>query len=153
MTKPEKIKIVAEPEEDSRFHFVGKLPDGRQFMAFVTGAFPEEQPFGPPEVHRWYAVLHLFDDDGNHVSTRVANGGTDAEGRDKACARAITQLEEMLQALGGGKLCNIQVRLFEHQEDGYRFGLIYNSEEDDESVMLEPNDIMFHAPYDARYST
>ena len=42
MAKPDKIRI---PLDEGRFENVGRLPDGRQFMAYVTGAFPTGMEF------------------------------------------------------------------------------------------------------------
>jgi hypothetical protein len=40
MAKPDKLCIAYEDSDSGHFNAVGKLPDGTQFMAFVTGAFP-----------------------------------------------------------------------------------------------------------------
>ena len=40
MAKPDKLRIAYEDYDYGRFNCVGRLPDGTQFMAFVTGAFP-----------------------------------------------------------------------------------------------------------------
>lgn len=47
---------------------------------------------------------------------------------------------------------DINVGLFSVKDDGVTYGLIYeedDGEEDCEYVMLEPNDIMFHQPWDS----
>jgi hypothetical protein len=41
MSAPEKIRIFFEDVEHGRFSLIGRTPAGEQFMAFVTGAFPE----------------------------------------------------------------------------------------------------------------
>jgi len=142
-------------------------------MAFVTGAFPADWYGGKhlPEYlrnnwrsfKRWYAVLHRFDDAGNHLGTYAWSGGTTADGEDAAIRRANTILEELLTALGELRFCDVNVRTFGVEMDGYFFGLVYrcdDAEEVDnpqakvESIMLEPNDIMFHPPWDSgEYST
>lgn len=54
-------------------------------------------------------------------------------------------------------LCDIWVQPFAVQIDGVAHGLIYEQSEDgkgSEWVMLEPQDIMFHPPWDSgEYST
>jgi formate hydrogenlyase regulatory protein HycA len=172
---------VAEPDRllipyadfDDRFEFVGRYGDGHQFMAFVTGAFPADWWSGKnqPEYlrncwmwhKRWYAVIHRFDGAGSHIGTDAWSGGTTADGEKEAMERAERMLEELLTSLGERRSCDIAVRPFAVEIDGYRFGLIYKCVDADdpenpgaknEYVMLEPNDIMFHAPWDSgEYST
>jgi formate hydrogenlyase regulatory protein HycA len=143
-------------------------------MAFVTGAMPQAfwkgeiqpRPGEDPndlylEHKRWCAVLHRFDADGNHLRTETCLGGMDADGRRVACDRADDLLSAALSSLADVEFCEIELRLFSTEVDGVLFGLIYHSyEEQDgdekvfvEYVMLEPNDIMFHPPWDGTYST
>ena len=137
-------------------------------MGFVTGAFPKDWWSGayPPEYlqanwdrhKQWYAVLHRFDDEGNHIGSEIWSGGSTHAGQDAAIGRALRKLEEMRQGLGNVELCDIDVKPFAVEVDGYLFGLIYelknyddpaNPEGTYEFVMLEPNDIMFHPPWDS----
>ena len=142
-------------------------------MAFVTGAFPADWWSGryTPEYLRsrwaehkqWYAVLHRFDSGGDHLSTEARSGGTSGGGEREAIERAVGLLDEMLASLGECHPCDIEVRPFGVEIDGYFFGLVYRCEDSDdpddpgaacECVMLEPNDIMFHPPWDSgEYST
>jgi hypothetical protein len=173
MAAPDRLFIPWEEDEEDRFHLVGRYGDANQFMAFVTGAYPADWWSGkyPPEYlrtcwpkhKRWYAVLHRFDLDGNHLGTEAKSGGTSAEGEHKAIPRADWELLAMLKSLDRIRLCDIRVRTFGVEIDGYFFGLVYkcvNAEDLDdpaathEYVMLEPNDIMFHPPWDSgEYST
>jgi formate hydrogenlyase regulatory protein HycA len=173
MTAPEKLLVPYEDYESGRFTHVGRYGPGNQFMAFITGAFPRDWWSGrhPPEYlrshwaehKRWYAVLHRFDSDGNHSDTEVRPGGTTAGGEREAIERAHRELEALLSSLGEIHYCDIWVRPFEVEVDGYFFGLVYTCEDADdpddpdgviEYVMLEPNDIMFHPPWDSgEYST
>jgi hypothetical protein len=160
---PDKLRI---PHDGHRFEFVGHLPDGRQFMAFVTGAFPDGFKLNLntdewQKVKSWSAVLHLFDADGNHMSSEVKLGGYDVEGR-VATDKAWSALGKMLAQLKPGKpeLGDIWVRQFAMTVDGVTHSLLYDAfkgEEDGpmiECVMLEPRDIMFHPPWDSgEYST
>jgi hypothetical protein len=170
---PDRLMIPWEGYEYGRFGLVGRYGGGDQFMAFVTGAFPADWWSGsrPPEYlrtrwaehKRWYAVLHRFDADGNHLGTEARSGGTTASGESEAVGRADAELARLLAALGPHDLCDIRVRPFGVEFDGYFFGLEYKCEDAEdpgdptathESIMLEPNDIMFHPPWDSgEYST
>jgi formate hydrogenlyase regulatory protein HycA len=167
---PERLRV---PHDDHRFEHVGHYGNGNQFMAFVSGAFPADWWAGnrSPEYlqtrwaehKRWYAVLHRFDAAGNHLGTDAWSGGTTEEGQDEACERAWRKLGEMLSSLGRRRPGDIKVKPFRFEHDGYLFSLRYerNSYEDPddpeagyECVMLWPNDIMFHPPWDSgEYST
>ena len=70
------------------------------------------------------------------------------------------KLEEMITRLGEVKLGDIRVKRFRVEVEKIVHGLIYECElhEEDgreiEWVMLQPNDIMFHPPWDSgEYST
>jgi hypothetical protein len=159
---PDKVRI---PHQ--RFEYVGRLADGRQFMAFVTGAFPDGIKFDWVaddwrKFKSWSAVLHLFDAEGNHLSSEARLGGYDIEGRGVAGDKAYAELDEILVPLGPGKpvVCDIWVREFSTTIDGVTHSLqyeVFKAEEDGpivECVMLEPRDIMFHPPWDSgQYST
>jgi formate hydrogenlyase regulatory protein HycA len=158
---PDPLRI---PHDDDRFEYVGTYGSDRQFMAFVTGAFPGDNyypgPSGDWTSHkRWYAVLHHFDAEGDHLGTDAWSGGTTAEGENKAVERAYRKLDEMLASLGEYEFCDIAVKPFQYEQDGYRFALVYELNDEDpepipEHVMLWPNDIMFHPPWDSgEYST
>jgi hypothetical protein len=168
---PEKVRIPL----DGPFPCVGRLRDGRQFMAFVTGAMPaafERGEIWDPECRTaddyydkykgWHAVLHLFDADGNHLKTAARLGAMDSEGYSEACEKADRQLSELLAEVRGQnpKLCDILIRPFAKEIDGVRHALIYETIQPEEGaeviecVMLWPRDIMFHPPWDSgEYST
>jgi hypothetical protein len=168
MAEPDRLLIPFEDSDYERFNLVGRYAGGNQFMAFVTGAFPADWCSGrrPREYRRlcwaehkrWYAVLHRFGPDGNHLRTEVRSGGTTAGGQDEAIARADKELAELLQSLGPCEPCDIRVKPFGVEFDGYFFGLVYQLNNCDdpadpeatfECVMLQPNDIMFHPPWDS----
>jgi formate hydrogenlyase regulatory protein HycA len=173
VAEPELLLIPHEDFEYTRFSFVGRYGDGNQFMAFVTGAFPKDWWSGnyPPEYlrgrwaehKRWYAVLHRFGPGGDHLGTEARSGGTTAEGQAEAIDRAERELAVLLASVAPFRPCGIRVKLFGVEIDGYYFGLDYkcvdaedpeNPSATDEYVMLEPNDIMFHPPWDSgEYST
>jgi len=55
-------------------------------MAFVTGAFPEDDKFPPSDNDDWKsikrrgAVAHYFDAAGNHLNSDIRLGGFEIEG-------------------------------------------------------------------------
>jgi formate hydrogenlyase regulatory protein HycA len=115
------------------------------------------------EHKRSYAVLHRFDASGNHLGTDAWSGGTTADGEEEACGRACRKLAELLGSLGECQPGDICVKPFRFEQDGYLFGLLYKRHSHDdpdkpdagyECVMLWPNDVMFHRPWDSgEYST
>lgn len=163
MAPPDKLRIEL---DEGRFKNIGKLSDGTQFMAYVTGAMPDGMKYPSHEqayhYKRWLAVIHRFDAEGNHIGSEVRLGGYDREGRDISGDKAWEQLEEMYADLtvnGEPEFCDIWVKPFSVTIDGVSHGLFYrqyepddDDEEDDyegEWVMLEPNDVMFHPPWDS----
>lgn len=98
----------------------------------------------------------------HHLGTEARSGGTTAEGQGEAIERADKELAVLLASLEPLEPCDIQVRPFGAEIDGYFFGLVYKcvdaEDPDDPSAtyefMLEPNDTMFHPPWDnGEYST
>ena len=163
MAKPDKIRIPFVNDEESRFYYVGHYDGNNQFMAFVTGAFPDENKFPGPNdnwqsIKRWVAVIHCFDADGNHLESDIRLGGYQIE-RDQAAEKAWEELGNILKKLSTQKPKpgDIYVKPFSVKVDGVTYGLIYEQDEEDEESeygMLEPNDIMFHQPWDSgEYST
>jgi hypothetical protein len=169
MAKPDKLRIAYEDYDSGRFNCVGRLPDGTQFMAFVTGAFPTgmKHYLGDDWQRRkkWLAVIQGFDADGNHMGSEAKLGPFDIEGQQVAGDKAFAHLDQMFAGLCGGgapEFRDIWVRLFSVEIDGVTHGLFYEQSEEEpepgeercEWVMLEPRDIMFHPPWDSsEYST
>jgi formate hydrogenlyase regulatory protein HycA len=126
---PDKLLIHYEDDEYARFNLVGRYGDDNHYMAFVTGAFPADWCSGrcPPEYlktrweehKRWYAVLHRFDPDGNRLGTDVRPGGTTADGEQEAIDRADDELQAMLRSLDRVRPCDILVRPFGVEIEGY----------------------------------
>jgi hypothetical protein len=153
------------PNDDHRFEHVGYLADGTQFMACVTGAFPDSYRGHPSDdaaswrrAKRWMAVLHLFDADGNHKSSEAKLGGFDIDAGEKAFAELARMLRSLKEQ--GATQSDIWVRQFSIQIDSVTHSLLYSAEQPEadcpvlECVMLEPRDIMFHPPWDSgQYST
>jgi hypothetical protein len=162
MARPELIRILL---EEDRFDTIGRLPDGTQFMAFITGAFPTGQKYHLgddwQQRKKWLAVVHRFDADGNHLATEARLGAFDSAGQKVATDKALTHLETMYAELCAEvqpEFCDIWVRLFSVEIDNVTYGLFYEqSDEEDleigeerqEWAMLEPQNIMFHPPWDS----
>ena len=77
---------------------------------------------------------------------------------ESAIDKAWDEFSDILENLWNmnPKPCDINVRLFSVKDDGVTYGLIYEEVEEEycEYVMLEPNDIMFHKPWNSgEYST
>jgi hypothetical protein len=166
MAEPEYLLIPHEDFEYARFDLVGRYGPGNQFMALLTGSYPRDWWSGDrspeylrtrwAEHKRWYAVLHRFGPGGEHLGTEARSGGTTADGQPEAMARAEKELADMLVSVSPYRLCDIRVKPFGVEIDGYLFGLVYTAKGDDdpddpgnEYVMLEPGDIMFHPPWDS----
>jgi hypothetical protein len=166
MAKPDKLLISHEDFEGARFEHIGHLPNGNQFIALVTGAFPTGMKYYYAEADdwstkkQWLAVIHLFDKDGNYLKTESRLGGLDSEGRDVAGTKAWEQLIQMFAEMfdqGTLTLGDIQIRPFSVEIDGVTHGLFYGENEDVpvdsedwyDYVMFEPLDLMFHPPWDS----
>lgn len=166
MAVPDLLMIPYENVGGGRFTDIGRYGDGKQFMAFVTAAFPADWWDGSrspaflrnrwAEYKRYYAVLHRFDPQGSHLGTDTWSGGTYADNPVKATERAEEKLDQLIASLGPYQKGDIWVKPFGVEDGGYFFGLVYHHAEDpdfpedsDEYVMLEPNDIMFHPPWDS----
>jgi len=136
-------------------------------MAYVTGAFPGRDRYPDTtgdwrQRKSWNAVIHRFDSDGNHIGSEAKRGGYDIEGRDVAGDKAWEHLQTMLAEIGlqNPQLCDIYIKLFAAEIDDvtYELEYVHGADEDNgeeyEYVMLWPNDIMFHPPWDSgEYST
>ncbi|MBX9585559.1 MAG: hypothetical protein K2X87_35070 [Gemmataceae bacterium] len=168
MAAPDTLLIPYEDSDSGRFTHVGRYDGGNQFPGYVAYAPPkfyhtEEITLDGQVIYRehtnCFAVLHRFDATGRHLASdieRVAGTRTSGE-------QDWAKLDGMIAGLGPTEFCDIRVKPFRLEVDGVAHGLIYEcvDAEDpddpaatDEYVMLEPNDIMFHPPWDSgEYST
>ncbi|GAO41404.1 hypothetical protein [Flavihumibacter petaseus] len=147
---PDKIPI--ERIENYHTHHLGRTADGRQFFGYVTHVYsilPKDVSGDPDDYRNEYAILHLFDQDGNHLETKHWLGGTTKQVTDRMM---FAHLAGMVEALGEIHYGNIIVRLFETEIDGVTFGLIPETQFG--FIELQPNStIAFAAPWDGSYDT
>lgn len=153
MAIPAKIPILY--AEDDHTDRIGYTPDGRQFMAFATFAYsPPYAQLTPAQQAEWasyrreYVVVHLFDGEGNYVSTNSWYAGTTASCEE---AQIEAQLQQMLAALGEVRYGDIAVKPFQTQREGITFGLV--ADEPAQQVWLLPNDLLFMEPWQGEYYT
>jgi hypothetical protein len=150
---PSVIKIGR--DEGSHTDQIGHCADGRQFMAFVTATVSMPPPEDWSSQKRWYAVLHRFTPEGDHIGTETFFAGTAADGERSVIQVAEKRLADMIAALGQVTYGDVSVALFQVKVDGNVFGLVDESEpeEEYEAVHLLPNDFVFFDPWDGTYDT
>ena len=157
MAIPDKIKISH--IEGYYTEDIGRYGSGNQFMAFVVATLPEVFSKDWEQHKRWYAVLHTFDAEGNHLDTQCRFAGVTADGEEQITVRARGWVGELMSALGPVIGSDVEAKLFSVQVDGHTFGLVDVScrdEEDDtfnEEVSLLPNEFVFYEPWDGDYDT
>jgi len=145
---PERIPIIR--EEDYHTHYLGELNDGRFFFGYETFVFPNGYKGENWQNERLeYAVVYIFDLDGNHIDTHYELVGKTAE---IEIGRAGQVLKRLLEPFGSLNFKDIEVKSFSTIIDGIEFGLI----PDDEIQMIElqpSSTISFHEPWDGEYDT
>ena len=147
MKFPEKIPI--ERMEDYHTHHIGKYESGNQFFGYGTFVFSEKPiPENWEKYRREYAVLYLFDKEGNFKEVKYEFAGTS----DSLKFDTEEKIEEMISKLGEIEYCNIEIKPFEIEIDNFKFGLIPNKES--QMIELQPsNTIAFSEPWDGEYWT
>lgn len=97
-----------------------------------------------------YAVLHLFDDEGNYQSSKSFTSGKGVLPKGDIMTE---KLEEWVAELGEVTYCDIEIKLFQTVIDEFTFGLIPNRD-GDHSIDLQPGStISFQEPWDGEYYT
>lgn len=145
MKFPEKIPV--ERMEDYHTHHIGKYENGSQFFGYGTFVFTEIPiPENWEKYRREYAVLYLFDEEGNFKEAKYEFAGTS----DSLKFDTEDKIEEFLSKLGEIEYCNIKIKSFEIEIDGFKFGLIPN--EESEMIELQPSNT-FGEPWDGEYDT
>lgn len=148
-------KILVERVEDYHTHHIGKYAGGNQFWgheAFVLTHILEGLSI--PDGESWekyrkeYVVLYLFDKEGNFQKAKYQFAGT----TDALQFDTESKIEEMIAELDDATFCNIEIKPFKIEIDGFLFGLI--PDEKSEALELYPsNTIAFYAPWEGDYST
>lgn len=151
MNAPDKLPIKR--MEDYHTHYLGESKDGLLFWGYNTFVFPEGYygaiDEGWEQYRKEYVILHIFDSEGNYLSTKSWCAGVTAETSEKIIA---DKLGEMVAELGEVTFKDIEVRIFKTVIDDVVFGLILNDEF--ESVDLQPSStISFQEPWDGEYYT
>ena len=152
MAVPNKIKIKCVPNFYTKC--IGRYAHG-QFMALITATLPIPIPKDWERQKRWYVVLHTFTEDGRHQKTDAWFAGISSEGEEAVGIRARKKRDEMVASLEKPVFCDIEVKLFSVQVDGFTFGLVDASkpEENYESIHLLPNNFAFFKPWNGEYDT
>lgn len=151
MTIPDKLPIMR--MEDYHTHYLGKAADGQLFWGYQTFAFTKpyseiQQGEDWKKYRKEYALLHLFDKDGNYLSTKYWSGLAteinDQQLKDK--------LQEMVSELGDIYFQDIEIKIFQTHLDNVIFGLVVDKES--EMINLQPSStISFQEPWDGEYYT
>jgi hypothetical protein len=124
--QPEKVLI---PHDDFCFECVGRFPDGRQFMAFITGAYPGPDRLAPnnwKDVKRWIVVIHIFDSKGSHLTTdaRLVGYAREEPQLDTKMAAIYADLLRDYQ-IDENSLCDIWIRPFHTVIDDIHYEFVY----------------------------
>lgn len=145
---PERIPIMR--EEDYHTHYLGEIEDGRIFFGYEIFVFPNGFSGENWQEERLeYAIVYLFDSDGNHVETLHELAGKTSE-IDMGKSNEI--LKGLFEPLGKLNFRNIEVKPFSTIIDGIEFGLIPDDET--QSIELQPSStIAFFEPWDGEYDT
>lgn len=151
MPYPETIPIAYEP--DYHTDTIGRWTGG-QFLGGVIASFHEGYTHADdwPAHKYWYAILHTFDHDGNHLDSKIEEVGTDTE-HDTSVNKGKELVGIWLQALPGVTFEDISIRPFRVEFSSVVFGLILESDDETEWAELYPNNIGFYEPWDGSYDT
>lgn len=154
MAIPETIKI--ERVEDYWTHDIGRYGVGNQFMAFIVATSPDNLRGKDWKEHkRWYAVLHIFNEQGDHLYSQANFTGVTADGENAVVDRARAKRDEMIGGLANIIYCDVSIKLFSVTIEGHIFGLVDVTEPEDEheEVELKPNYLVFYPPWDGSFDT
>jgi hypothetical protein len=151
MTFPEKLPIAR--MEDLYTDYLGKTADGKLFWGYETFAYSPQyaqiKDENKLQYRSDYAVLHLFDNDGNYQSSKSFTSG---KGVLQEGGILTDKLEEWVSELGEVTYCDIEIKLFQTIIDGLTFGLIPNIEFN--MIDLQPGSLIsFQEPWDGEYYT
>jgi len=141
-------------------NYIGMTKNGEQFWAQVAAQVAKQSENSENNKDEWqyrktwYAILHKFDKNGAHISTRAERIGTTSEGEAEILQRAKTRMEELIAELGSIKYERIKIQLFQAVIDGFTFGLVDTSTEEwGDTVTMQPGDLVFYPPWNGDYDT
>src|SRR4051812_26850158 len=121
MAIPDRIRVSREGGNYSKcMGFYSLDVEDNQFWGRVIASFcgmPKPPPARWEPYKRWYAVLHTFDGQGNHIGTDHWYAGTTADGEGEVCKRANAKLDEMVARLGDVEWADIEIGLFRVEID------------------------------------
>ena len=137
--------------EDFHTHYLGRAADGKLFWGYETFAFTK--PYHEIQGDDWrkfrkeFAVLHTFDQVGNHIQTKHWSSEDSFNP-----ALTSSKLEELVSELGDVEYKDIYIKLFQTTIEGIVFGLV--PDEENKTVQLQPSStIAFSDPWDGEYDT
>ncbi|MBP2707821.1 hypothetical protein JOL79_28975 [Microbispora sp. RL4-1S] len=153
MPTPELIPIAYQPDyhtdtigAHAEGLFFGGVCRGWPVAAFEEmGKWPWRDERGEPIPGPWFAILHLFDQDGRHLSSEISPFTDDTEA-DQALRRMVARLRDM-------EYGDIAIRPFRVDAHDCVFGLIDETDRADGYVEYYPNHIGFYEPWDGSYDT
>lgn len=152
---PARIPIAR--EEDDRTSWLGRAADGRQFIGFAERAIQDRDAPADAVMHRWYAALHLFDESGAYLESKIAFTSEWTQWRKlprDGVNAAQALLQDWLASLEPIKFGDIAISLFSTEKEGVKIALEASSNEDGSPrVDLWPNDLYFFPPWDGSYDT
>lgn len=151
MPIPDKLPIAR--LEDEHTHYLGKCENGRLFWGYDTFVFtvPVTERSGNDwaKYRREYAVLYIFDNNGEFLEAKYLFAGLTSETNGDPLNEEI---EVMIAALGEVTYQDIEVKPFQTVIDGFTFGLVVD--EENETINLQPSStISFQEPWDGEYYT
>lgn len=145
---PELLPIMR--EENYHTHYLGETEQGTLFFGYETFVFPKGFSTENWQDERLeYALVYLFDQDGNHIETKYKLAGKTSE---ISPNQTNDLLSDLLAGLGRLEFKDIKVKPFKTLIDGIEFGLIPNDEI--QIIELQPSStIAFGEPWDGEYDT
>ncbi len=137
-------------EEDYHTHYLGETKNGLLFFGYETFVFPNGYSGDNWQTDRIeYALVYLFDKNGNHIETKHKCAGKTSEIRP---GTTKLLLDELLAESEIHEFKDIKVKPFRTDIDGIEFGLIPNDEY--KVIELQPSStIAFGEPWNGEYDT
>jgi hypothetical protein len=138
-------ELITIDHDEHHAEFVGRCTDGRQF--FLTTPFV---PAVGGRIGSEFIALYTFDQQGNLLEAKIHDFGPRASLNHE---ERIRLRDQWLNELGKKKFDRIEVRPFELERFGERFGLVIRVPEEDDDVWAveaQPGNYMaFFEPWDS----